>query len=101
MFGRGARCGCRCGGRTAPPDVSLPVAFTVFRGEIFRAPRTWAEKIYPNLIYFNEVEEDGHFAAWGEPDLFLQELRAAFEPLRRTTNDPHVNGMSYNERSST
>jgi pimeloyl-ACP methyl ester carboxylesterase len=64
------------------PEVSLPVAFTVFPGEIFQAPRSWAEKVYPNLVYFNEVDRGGHFAAWEEPDLFAAELRAAFRSLR-------------------
>jgi pimeloyl-ACP methyl ester carboxylesterase len=68
-------------GRT-PPEVSLPVAFTVFPGEIFQAPRTWAERVYPNLTSFEEVDRGGHFAAWEEPELFSQELRAAFRPLR-------------------
>jgi pimeloyl-ACP methyl ester carboxylesterase len=68
--------------RQTPPEVSLPVAFTVFPGEIFRAPRSWAEKVYPNLIYFNEVDRGGHFAAWEEPELFAAELRAAFRSLR-------------------
>jgi pimeloyl-ACP methyl ester carboxylesterase len=68
-------------GRT-PPEVSLPVAFTVFPGEIFKAPRSWAERVYPNVTYFNEVDKGGHFAAWEEPELFSQELRAAFRPLR-------------------
>jgi pimeloyl-ACP methyl ester carboxylesterase len=65
-----------------PPAVSLPVAFTVFPGEIFRAPRSWAERVYPNLVYFNEVDKGGHFAAWEEPQLFTDELRAAFRSLR-------------------
>jgi len=65
-----------------PPELSLPVAFTVFPDEIFQAPRSWAEKVYPNLIYFNEAEKGGHFAAWEEPELFVDELRAAFRPLR-------------------
>ncbi len=65
-----------------PPELLLPVAFTVFPGEIFQAPRSWAEKVYPNLIYFNEVDRGGHFAAWEEPQLFAEELRAAFESLR-------------------
>jgi pimeloyl-ACP methyl ester carboxylesterase len=65
-----------------PPELSLPVAFTVFPGEIFQAPRSWAEKVYPNLIYFNEVDRGGHFAAWEEPQLFSEELRAAFRSLR-------------------
>jgi pimeloyl-ACP methyl ester carboxylesterase len=65
-----------------PPEVSLPVAFTVFPGEIFQAPRSWAEKVYPNLIYFNGVDRGGHFAAWEEPELFSAELRAACSSLR-------------------
>jgi len=65
-----------------PPELSLPVAFTVFPGEIFQAPRSWTEKVYPNLIYFNEAEKGGHFAAWEEPEVFATELRAAFSPLR-------------------
>ena len=65
-----------------PPAVSLPVAFTVFPGEIFQAPRSWAERVYPNLTYFNEVEKGGHFAAWEEPELFAGEMRAAFKSLR-------------------
>jgi pimeloyl-ACP methyl ester carboxylesterase len=68
-------------GRTSP-EVSLPVAFTVFPGEIFRAPRSWAEQVYPNLVYFNEVGKGGHFAAWEEPELFAREMRAAFGSLR-------------------
>jgi pimeloyl-ACP methyl ester carboxylesterase len=66
----------------SPPEVSLPAAFTVFPEELFRAPRSWAENVYPNLIYFNEVERGGHFAAWEEPQLFSEELRAAFRSLR-------------------
>jgi pimeloyl-ACP methyl ester carboxylesterase len=66
----------------APPEVSLPVGFTTFPGEIFRAPRSWVEKSYPNLIYFNEVDKGGHFAAWEEPELFAAEMRAAFTSLR-------------------
>jgi hypothetical protein len=65
-----------------PPVVSLPVAFTVFTGGIFRAPRSWAERVYPNLVYLNEVDRGGHFAAWEEPQLFTDELRAAFRSLR-------------------
>jgi len=65
-----------------PPELKLPVAFTVFPGEIFQAPRSWVEKVYPNLIYFNEAERGGHFAAWEEPELFATEMRAAFKSLR-------------------
>jgi pimeloyl-ACP methyl ester carboxylesterase len=66
----------------APPAVTLPVGFTSFPGEIFRAPRSWVEKLYPNVIYFHEAERGGHFAAWEEPQLFTEELRAAFRSLR-------------------
>jgi pimeloyl-ACP methyl ester carboxylesterase len=66
----------------APPEVSLPVGFTTFPGEIWRTPRSWVENSYPNVTYFNEVDEGGHFAAWEEPDLFASELRAAFRSLR-------------------
>src|SRR5437016_2012346 len=64
------------------PELSLPVAFTVFPNEIFQAPRSWAEEVYPNLIYFNEADKGGHFAAWEEPELFASEVRAAFRSLR-------------------
>jgi pimeloyl-ACP methyl ester carboxylesterase len=77
------------GGRAAalaagkpPPAVSIPVGFTTFPGEIFRAPRGWVETLYPTLLYFNEAERGGHFAAWEEPELFARELRAAFASLR-------------------
>ena len=66
----------------APPEVKLPVGFTTFPGEIFAAPRSWAEKGYPSLTYFHEADRGGHFAAWEEPDLFATEIRAAFRPLR-------------------
>jgi pimeloyl-ACP methyl ester carboxylesterase len=65
-----------------PPKISVPVGFTVFPGEIFQAPRGWAEKVYPNLIYFHQAAKGGHFAAWEEPELFATELRAAFRSLR-------------------
>jgi pimeloyl-ACP methyl ester carboxylesterase len=66
----------------APPAVSIPVGYTTFPGEIFRAPRSWVELSYPSLTYFNEADKGGHFAAWEEPELFSQEMRAAFESLR-------------------
>jgi pimeloyl-ACP methyl ester carboxylesterase len=66
----------------ALPEVSVPVGFTTFPGEIWRTPRSWAEKSYPTLSYFNAVEKGGHFAAWEEPELFATEMRAAFRPLR-------------------
>ena len=66
----------------APPEVSVPVGFTTFPGEIWPAPRSWVEKVYPSLTYFNEVDRGGHFAAWEEPELFATEIRAAFRSLR-------------------
>ena len=69
-------------GGQAPPEVSLPVGFTTFPDEIFRAPRSWVENSYPSLTYFNEVDRGGHFAAWEEPELFSTEVRAAFKSLR-------------------
>jgi pimeloyl-ACP methyl ester carboxylesterase len=67
-----------------PPDVSVPVGFTTFPGEIWRTSRRWAEKSYSTLTYFNEVDRGGHFATWEEPELFTTEVRAAFRPLRRS-----------------
>ena len=65
-----------------PPPVSVPVGFTTFPGEIWASPRSWVEAVYPGLAYFNEAERGGHFAAWEEPQLFTQEVRAAFKSLR-------------------
>ena len=67
----------------APPPVSVPVGFTTFPGEIFRAPRSWVEQAYPTLRYFSEADRGGHFAAWEEPELFATEVRAAFRRLRQ------------------
>jgi pimeloyl-ACP methyl ester carboxylesterase len=66
----------------APPPMNLPFGFTTFPGEIWKTPRSWVEKNYPNVVYFNEVDKGGHFAAWEEPELFSSELRAAFRSLR-------------------
>jgi pimeloyl-ACP methyl ester carboxylesterase len=66
----------------APAEVSIPVGFTTFPDEIFRAPRSWVEQSYPSLTYFNKAERGGHFAAWEEPELFSSEVRAAFGSLR-------------------
>jgi pimeloyl-ACP methyl ester carboxylesterase len=66
----------------APPPMTLPFGFTTFPGEIWRTPRSWVEKAYPNVIYFNEAERGGHFAAWEEPELFSSEVRAAFRSVR-------------------
>jgi pimeloyl-ACP methyl ester carboxylesterase len=62
--------------------AKVPAAVSVFPRELYQAPRSWAEKAYPNLIYFNEVDRGNHFAAWQEPDLFTTEVRAAFRSLR-------------------
>ena len=70
------------GGFFDAKGVSIPVAVTVFPGEQYQAPRSWAEQAYPNLIYFNEVDRGGHFAAWEQPQLFSEEIRAAFRSLR-------------------
>jgi pimeloyl-ACP methyl ester carboxylesterase len=66
----------------AAADVSLPAAVTVFPQEYVQAPRSWTEKAYHNLIYFNQAEQGGHFAAWEQPELFAAEIRAAFTSLR-------------------
>src|SRR5215510_5239733 len=62
--------------------VAIPVAVSVFPGEQYQAPRSWTERAYPNLIYFNEVDKGGHFAAWEQPQLFSEEVRAGFRSLR-------------------
>jgi pimeloyl-ACP methyl ester carboxylesterase len=66
----------------APPPVKVPVGFTTFPGELWAAPRSWVETVYPGLAYFNEVDRGGHFAAWEQPELFAGELRAAFRSHR-------------------
>ena len=63
-------------------EISIPVAVSVFPGEIYQAPKTWTERSYHNLIYFNEVNKGGHFAQWEQPQLFAEEMRAAFKTLR-------------------
>jgi pimeloyl-ACP methyl ester carboxylesterase len=72
------------GGFFNAKGVSIPVAVSVFPGEQYQAPRSWTERAYPNLIYYNEVDKGGHFAAWEQPALFSEEIRAAFRPLRAT-----------------
>ncbi|MGX9146383.1 epoxide hydrolase family protein [Mesorhizobium sp. 128a] len=64
-------------------EIALPVAITVFPGENYQAPETWARRAYRHLIYFHEADKGGHFAAWEEPELFAAELRAGFRPLRQ------------------
>ena len=80
-YWEGGRAAALAAGK-APPAVTIPVGFTTFPGEIFRAPRSWAETLYPTLAYFNKAEKGGHFAAWEEPEIFAQELRGAFSSLR-------------------
>jgi pimeloyl-ACP methyl ester carboxylesterase len=69
-------------GRKPLPPPTIPFGFTTFPGEIWRTPRSWVEASYPNVVYFNEAEKGGHFAAWEEPEIFASELRAAFDSLR-------------------
>ena len=69
-------------GRQPLPAPTIPFAFTTFPGEIWRTPRSWVEASYPNVVYFNEVDKGGHFAAWEEPELFSREMRAAFKSIR-------------------
>jgi pimeloyl-ACP methyl ester carboxylesterase len=66
----------------APKGVAIPVAVTAYPDELYQAPRSWTEKAYPRLIYYNKVDKGGHFAAWEQPEIFTRELRAAFRPLR-------------------
>jgi pimeloyl-ACP methyl ester carboxylesterase len=70
------------GGFFNAKGVSIAVAVSVFPGEQYQAPRSWAERAYPKLIYFHEVDKGGHFAAWEQPQLFSEEVRAAFRSLR-------------------
>ena len=65
-----------------PPEALIPAAFTTFPEELYRAPRSWVERAYPKLTYFNKAARGGHFAAWEEPQLFSEELRAAFQSVR-------------------
>jgi pimeloyl-ACP methyl ester carboxylesterase len=66
----------------APKNVSIPVAVSAFPDEVIQTPRSWTEQAYPNLIYYNKVDKGGHFAAWEQPQLFSEEIRAAFRSLR-------------------
>ena len=66
-------------------DVSVPAAVSVFPGENYQAPRSWVERAYHKLIYFNQVDQGGHYAAWEQPKLFSEEVRAGFRPLRKST----------------
>ncbi len=66
----------------APKHVAIPVAVSAFPDELYQAPRSWTERAYPKLIYYSKVEKGGHFAAWEQPGLFSEEIRAAFRSLR-------------------
>jgi len=63
-------------------EIKVPVAITVFPHEIYRAPESWSKQAYPSLNYYNQVSKGGHFAAWEQPQLFAEELRKAFRPVR-------------------
>jgi pimeloyl-ACP methyl ester carboxylesterase len=78
------------GGFFNAKGVSIPVAVSVFPGEQYEAPRSWTERAYPKLVYYNKTEKGGHFAAWEQPQLFAQELRAGFRPVRRMVERPTV-----------
>jgi pimeloyl-ACP methyl ester carboxylesterase len=69
-------------GRQPVAPAAIPFGFTTFPGEIWRTPRSWVDASYPNVIYYNEVDKGGHFAAWEEPEIFSSELREAFRSLR-------------------
>jgi pimeloyl-ACP methyl ester carboxylesterase len=64
-------------------NVSIPVAVSAFPDELYQAPRSWAERAYPKLIHYNKLDKGGHFAAWEQPQLFSEEVRAGFRPLRK------------------
>ena len=66
-------------------QIALPVAITVFPGELYQAPETWARRAYKNLVYFHEADKGGHFAAWEQPAIYAQEMRAAFKSLRNAS----------------
>jgi pimeloyl-ACP methyl ester carboxylesterase len=70
------------GGFFNAKGVSIPVAASVFPAEQYQAPRSWAERAYPNLIYYHQADKGGHFAAWEQPQLFTEEIRASFRSLR-------------------
>jgi hypothetical protein len=80
--------------------VSVPAAVSVFPNEIYKAPRSWAERAYPKLIYFNELDRGNHFAAWQEPGLFSAELRAAFRSLPAGKKAVSATGATWVTRAS-
>jgi hypothetical protein len=66
----------------APKGITIPVAVTAFPDELYQAPKSWTEKAYPKLIYYNKVDKGGHFAAWEQPKIFVDEMRASFKSFR-------------------
>jgi pimeloyl-ACP methyl ester carboxylesterase len=76
------------GGFFNAKGVSIPVAVSVFPGEQYEAPRSWTERAYPKLVYYNKAEKGGHFAAWEQPQLFAREVRAGFRTVRRMVERP-------------
>jgi pimeloyl-ACP methyl ester carboxylesterase len=66
----------------APKGIAIPVAVSAFPDELYQAPRSWTAKAYPKLIHYNKLDKGGHFAAWEQPELFVNEMRAAFKTLR-------------------
>lgn len=68
----------------APKNVAIPVAVSVFPDDLYAAPRSWVERAYPKLIHYNKLDKGGHFAAWEQPQLFSEEVRAGFRPLRKS-----------------
>ncbi|HEY3265946.1 MAG TPA: epoxide hydrolase [Armatimonadota bacterium] len=69
----------------APKHIAIPVAVTAYPDELYQAPRSWTEQAYPKLIYYNKVNKGGHFAAWEQPEIFTEEMRAAFKSLRASS----------------
>ena len=67
-----------------PQNVSIPVAVSAFPDELYQAPRSWAERAYPRHIDYNKHDKGGHFAAWEQPQLLSEDVRAGFRPLRKT-----------------
>jgi len=70
----------------APHDIRIPVAMSVFPDELYQAPKSWAQRAYPKLIHYNQLDKGGHFAAWEQPQLLSEEIRAGFRSLRKQAN---------------
>ena len=66
-------------------NIAIPAAVSVFPGENYQAPRSWTERAYRKLIYYNKVDKGGHYAAWEQPQLFAEEVRAGLRPLRKSS----------------